>query len=358
MDAVSVAPVAGAQSEFAALLMVKKYFRTRGEKQRREVLIPDAAHGTNPASAAMAGFQVITLPSAPDGLVDTDALKSRLSDRTACLMLTNPNTLGLFEERLEEVTGLVHAAGGLVYGDGANFNALLGICRPGELGIDVMHFNLHKTFSTPHGGGGPGSGAVGVSAELAPYLPAPVVERRPGSDPEYRWAVPAKTIGRVKAFHGNFGILVRAYTYIRSLGPDGLRAVAENAVLNANYLQQRIRGAYPVPHADRRCMHEFVAQGKFDAAPDVRALDVSKRLIDKGFHPPTNYFPLIVPEALMIEPTETESREAIDAFAEAMLEIAREAVSDPALLHDAPHDAPVKRLDEVKAARELKVTAS
>jgi len=289
--------------------------------------------------------------------VDLAKLKAALDERTAGLMLTNPNTLGMFEERLEEVTGLVHAAGGLVYGDGANFNALLGVCRPGELGIDVMHFNLHKTFSTPHGGGGPGSGAVGVSADLAPYLPAPVVERRKGADPEYRWAVPARTIGRVKAFHGNFGILVRAYTYIRSLGPDGLRAVAENAVLNANYLQVKLRGAYRVPHADRACMHEFVAQGKFAGSPDVRALDVSKRLIDKGFHPPTNYFPLIVPDALMTAPTETESRETLDRFAEAMLEIAREAVSDPALLHDAPHDAPVSRLDEVKAARELKVTA-
>jgi glycine dehydrogenase subunit 2 len=355
--AVSLQPAAGAHGELTGIFMMRKRLLDLGQAHRTRILVPDSAHGTNPASTAMAGFEAVEIPSDARGNVDLAKLSASLDERTAGLMLTNPNTLGLFEERLEEVTALVHGAGGLVYGDGANFNALLGVCRPGELGIDVMHFNLHKTFATPHGGGGPGSGAVGVSAELAPYLPAPVVERRPGSDPEYRWAVPAKTIGRVKAFHGNFGVLVRAYAYIRSLGPDGLRAVAENAVLNANYLQQRIRGAYPVPHADRRCMHEFVAQGKFDAAPDVRALDVSKRLIDKGFHPPTNYFPLIVPEALMIEPTETESRETLDGFAEAMLEIAREAVSDPALLHDAPHDAPVKRLDEVRAARELKVTA-
>ncbi len=355
--AVSLQPAAGAHGELTGIFILRKRLLDLGQPHRTRILVPDSAHGTNPASTAMAGFEAVEIPSDARGNVDLAKLKAALDDRTAGLMLTNPNTLGLFEERLEEVTGLVHRAGGLVYGDGANFNALLGVCRPGELGIDVMHFNLHKTFSTPHGGGGPGSGAVGVSAALAPYLPAPVVERRPGADPEYRWAVPARTIGRVKAFHGNFGILVRAHAYIRSLGAEGLRAVAENAVLNANYLQQRISGAYPVPHADRRCMHEFVAQGKFDAAPDVRALDVSKRLIDKGFHPPTNYFPLIVPEALMIEPTETESRETMDRFAEAMLEIAREAVSDPALLHDAPHDAPVSRLDEVKAARELKVIA-
>ncbi|HSV93186.1 MAG TPA: aminomethyl-transferring glycine dehydrogenase subunit GcvPB, partial [Desulfobacterales bacterium] len=355
--AVSLQPAAGAHGELTGIFILRKRLADLGQGHRTRILVPDSAHGTNPASTAMAGFEAVQIPSDARGNVDLAKLKAALDERTAGLMLTNPNTLGLFEERLEEVTGLVHAAGGLVYGDGANFNALLGVCRPGELGIDVMHFNLHKTFSTPHGGGGPGSGAVGVSAELAPYLPAPVVERRQGADPEYRWAVPAKTIGRVKAFHGNFGILVRAYAYIRSLGPDGLRAVAENAVLNANYLLKKLHGAYPVPYAHRVCMHEFVAQGKFDAAPDVRALDVSKRLIDKGFHPPTNYFPLIVPEALMIEPTETESRETLDRFAEAMLEIAREAVSDPALLHDAPHDAPVKRLDEVKAARELKVTA-
>jgi glycine dehydrogenase subunit 2 len=355
--AVSLQPAAGAHGELTGILIIRRRLVDLGQAHRTRILVPDSAHGTNPASTAMAGFEAVEIPSDARGNVDLARLKAALDERTAGLMLTNPNTLGLFEERLEEVTSLVHGAGGLVYGDGANFNAILGVCRPGELGIDVMHFNLHKTFSTPHGGGGPGSGAVGVVEELAPYLPAPVVERRPGGDPEYRWAVPARTIGRVKSFHGNFGILVRAYAYIRMLGPAGLRAVAENAVLNANYLQALIRDAFPVPHGDRTCMHEFVAQGRIEGAPDVRALDVAKRLIDKGFHPPTNYFPLIVPEALMIEPTETESRETLDRFADALHEIAREAVTDPALLHDAPHDAPVRRLDEVKAARELKVTA-
>jgi glycine dehydrogenase subunit 2 len=355
--AVSLQPAAGAHGELTGILILRRRLADLGQAHRTRILVPDSAHGTNPASTAMAGLEAVQIPSDDRGNVDIAKLKAALDERTAGLMLTNPNTLGLFEERLEEVTSLVHEAGGLVYGDGANFNAILGICRPGELGIDVMHVNLHKTFSTPHGGGGPGSGVVGVVKDLAPYLPAPVVERRQGGDPEYRWAVPAKTIGRVKSFHGNFGILVRAYAYIRMLGPAGLRAVAENAVLNANYLQELIRDAYPVPHADRRCMHEFVAQGRFEGAPDVRALDVAKRLIDKGFHPPTNYFPLIVPEALMIEPTETESRETLERFSDALHEIAREAVTDPALLHDAPHDAPVRRLDEVKAARDLKVTA-
>jgi glycine dehydrogenase subunit 2 len=355
--AVSLQPAAGAHGELTGILILRRRLADLGQSHRTRILVPDSAHGTNPASTAMAGFEAVEISSDARGNVDIAKLKAALDERTAGLMLTNPNTLGLFEERLEEVTSLVHEAGGLVYGDGANFNAILGICRPGELGIDVMHFNLHKTFSTPHGGGGPGSGAVGVVKDLAPYLPAPVVERRPGGDPEYRWAVPKKTIGRVKSFHGNFGILVRAWAYIRMLGPAGLRAVAENAVLNANYLQALLRNAYPVPHGDRTCMHEFVAQGRFEGAPDVRALDVAKRLIDKGFHPPTNYFPLIVPEALMIEPTETESRETLERFSAALHEIAREAVTDPALLHDAPHAAPVRRLDEVKAARELKVTA-
>jgi len=355
--AVSLQPAAGAHGELTGILILRRRLADLAQTHRTRILVPDSAHGTNPASTAMAGFEAVEIPSDSRGNVDIAKLKAALDERTAGLMLTNPNTLGLFEERLEEVTSLVHEAGGLVYGDGANFNAILGICRPGELGIDVMHFNLHKTFSTPHGGGGPGSGAVGVVKELAPYLPAPVVERHRGGDPEYRWAEPKKTIGRVKSFHGNFGILVRAYAYIRMLGPAGLRAVAENAVLNANYLQALVRDAYPVPHGDRTCMHEFVAQGRIEGAPDVRALDVAKRLIDKGFHPPTNYFPLIVPEALMIEPTETESRETLERFSAALHEIAREAVTDPALLHDAPHAAPVRRLDEVKAARELKVTA-
>jgi glycine dehydrogenase subunit 2 len=357
---VSLQPSAGAHGELTGILMMRAWHASRGDARRTRILVPDSAHGTNPASTTMAGLEVIEIPSDARGNVDLLQLRAHLDDRVAGLMLTNPNTLGLFDENLLEITRLVHEAGGIVYGDGANFNAILGVARPGQMGIDVMHFNLHKTFSTPHGGGGPGSGAVGVVESLARFLPGPVVALTGGAgtgSERYDWSTPRSSIGRVKSFHGNFGVLVRAYTYIRMLGADGLRAVAENAVLNANYLQARLKDTFPVPHADRTCMHEFVAQGKIPAAPDVRALDISKRLIDHGFHPPTNYFPLIVPEALMIEPTETESRETLDSFVDAMKTIAREAANDPELLHDAPHASPVRRLDEVKAAKELKVTA-
>jgi len=357
---VCLQPSAGAHGELTGILLMRAWHGARGETRRNRILVPDSAHGTNPASTSMAGLEVVEIPSDTRGNVDLLQLRAQLDDRVAGLMLTNPNTLGLFEESLLEITRLVHEAGGLVYGDGANFNAMLGIAKPGLMGIDVMHFNLHKTFSTPHGGGGPGSGAVGVGEALAEFLPGPLAvlaKGMAGGEPRYEWRTPSRSIGRVKSFHGNFGVLVRAYTYIRMLGAEGLRAVAENAVLNANYLQSRLKDIYPVPHGDRTCMHEFVAQGKIAGAPDIRALDISKRLIDHGFHPPTNYFPLIVPEALMIEPTETESRETLDSFIEAMRTIAREAVSDPDLLHDAPHSSPVRRLDEVKAAKELKVTA-
>jgi glycine dehydrogenase subunit 2 len=357
---VSLQPSAGAHGELTGILIMRAWHMARGNTRRNRILVPDSAHGTNPASTTMAGMEVVEIPSDARGNVDLVHLRAQLDERAAGLMLTNPNTLGLFDENLLEITRLVHEAGGLVYGDGANFNAILGVAKPGLMGIDVMHFNLHKTFSTPHGGGGPGSGAVGVVESLAEFLPGPLAARAKGGtaeEPRYEWRTPAHSIGRVKSFHGNFGILVRAYTYIRMLGAEGLRAVAENAVLNANYLQARLKDVYPVPHGDRACMHEFVAQGRISGAPDIRALDISKRLIDHGFHPPTNYFPLIVPEALMIEPTETESRETLDSFIEAMRTIAREAVSDPALLHDAPHSSPVRRLDEVKAAKELKVTA-
>jgi glycine dehydrogenase subunit 2 len=357
-DAVSLQPSAGAQGELTGILIMRKYHADRGQSHRNRILVPDSAHGTNPASTTMAGFEVVEVPSDSRGNVDLLQLRASLDERVVGLMLTNPNTLGLFEENLLEVTRLVHDAGGLVYGDGANFNAILGVAKPGRMGIDVMHFNLHKTFSTPHGGGGPGSGAVGVVESLAGYLPGPLAVRvGEGKNARYEWRIPSRSIGRVKSFQGNFGVLVRAYTYIRMHGPEGLRAIAENAVLNANYLQARLKDLYPVPHGDRTCMHEFVAQGKLANAPDIRALDISKRLIDHGFHPPTNYFPLIVPEALMIEPTETESLETLDRFVEALRAIAGEAVSSPELLHDAPHASPVRRLDEVKAARELKVTA-
>jgi glycine dehydrogenase subunit 2 len=355
---VSLQPSAGAHGELTGIFIIRAWHASRGDTRRTRILVPDSAHGTNPASTTMAGLEAVEIPSDSRGNVDLLHLRAQLDNRTAGLMLTNPNTLGLFDENILQITKLVHDAGGLVYGDGANFNAILGVAKPGLMGIDVMHFNLHKTFSTPHGGGGPGSGAVGVVESLAEFLPGPVVGRSDsGSAARYEWHTPARSIGRVKSFHGNFGVLVRAWTYIRMHGADGLRSIAENAVLNANYLQARLKDTFPVPHGDRTCMHEFVAQGRIAGAPDIRALDVSKRLIDYGFHPPTNYFPLIVPEALMIEPTETESRETLDSFVEAMKTIAREASTQPDLLHDAPHSSPVRRLDEVKAARELKVTA-
>jgi glycine dehydrogenase subunit 2 len=301
-------------------------------------------------------MQVIQLPSDERGNIDLGALEAACDDTVAGLMLTNPNTLGLFEEHVREVIDRVHACGGLMYGDGANMNALLGVVRPGDLGFDVLHYNLHKTFSTPHGGGGPGSGPVGVSERLVDFLPGPLVEIvEPGDEellPVYGLAMPKKTIGRVMAFHGHFGMHVRAYTYLRMQGKEGLRAISDHAVLNANYLRVKLHSAYRVPY-DRICMHEFVAEGRFDDVPDIHALDIAKRLMDYGMHPPTNYFPLIVHEALMIEPTETENKGSLDCFVEAMHLIAKEARSDPELLHSAPHKTPVGRLDEVRAAKEL-----
>lgn len=352
---VSLQPAAGAHGELTGLLMIRAYHLDRGDEQRRRVLIPDSAHGTNPASTSMAGFSVLQIPSDERGNIDLEAVRAACDESVAAIMLTYPNTLGLLEEQIEEVTELVHGCGGLVYGDGANMNAFTGVIQPADLGIDVMHVNLHKTFSTPHGGGGPGGGPVAASPVLADYLPGPVVGLGPAEDPStparYRLVDPARSIGRMCTFYGNFGMLVRAYAYIRMHGAEGLRDNARHAVLNANYLRVALRDTYPVPY-DRTCMHEFVCQGKVEGSP-VRALDISKRLIDHGFHPPTNYFPLIVPEALMIEPTETESRQTLDAFIEAMRRIAVEAVDDPALLASAPHEAPIGRLDEVQAARRL-----
>ena len=361
--AVTLQPSAGAHGEFVGILVMRAYHLANGSTKRTRILIPDSAHGTNPASTTMSGLQVIEIPSDERGNVDLTALKAECDDTVVGLMLTNPNTLGLFEEQLLEVTDMVHGCGGLVYGDGANLNAILGIAKPATLGFDVMHFNLHKTFSTPHGGGGPGSGPVGVSARLAKFLPGPVVIEQDNSEcacghgcddePCYHLVMPEDSVGRFKAFYGNFGVLVKAYTYIRTLGAEGLREVAEYAVLNANYLQARLKDVYPIPHSDRVCMHEFVAQGKIEGAPDVHALDIAKRLMDLGHaHPPTIYFPLIVPEALMIEPTETESKETLDQFVADMLQIAEEARENPALLHEAPHNTPVGRLDEVRAARQ------
>jgi len=359
--AVSLQPAAGAHGELTGVLMMRAYHLDRGDDQRDVILVPDSAHGTNPATTTMSGLRVIEIPSDERGNVDMAALEAACQEHgghLAGMMLTNPNTLGLFDEHVEEITALVHEYGGLMYGDGANMNALLGIARPGDLGFDVLHYNLHKTFSTPHGGGGPGSGPVGVASVLANFLPGPVVAVDPDlSDDEgafYTLVDPLKSIGRVKAFYGHFGVLVRAYTYVRMLGAGGLRRVAEYAVLNANYLKERLKETYPLPY-DRTCMHEFVLAGPPDdaQAAGVHTMDVAKRLMDYGFHPPTVYFPLIVHEALMIEPTETESREALDGFADALLRIAEEARTDPDLLHQAPHDAPVRRLDEVRAAKEL-----
>ncbi|UCH75214.1 MAG: aminomethyl-transferring glycine dehydrogenase subunit GcvPB [Rhodospirillales bacterium] len=351
---VSLQPAAGAQGELTALLMMRAWHADRGETQRRQVLIPDSAHGTNPASATMAGLDALEIPSDTRGNIDLEALRAACDETVVALMLTNPNTLGLFEEGIEAAIDLVHGCGGLVYGDGANMNALTGIARPGDFGIDLMHYNLHKTFGTPHGGGGPGAGPLGASAALADYLPGPIIARcgeGAADDGTCRPVMPAKSIGRMGTYFGNFGMLVRAYAYIRLHGTEGLRQNAIHAVLNANYLRVQLADRYPVPY-DRRNMHEFVCEGRPDGS-EVRAIDVSKRLMDYGFHPPTNYFPLIVAEALMIEPTETESRETLDAFADAMRRIADEAIGDPDLLRAAPHTTPVGRLDEVRAAKQL-----
>ena len=357
-SAVSLQPSAGAQGEFVGVRIIKKYLESINQGHRNILLIPDSAHGTNPASATMNGYKAVQVPSDERGNIDLTALRALCSPNIAGLMITNPNTLGLFDENICEVCSIIHAAGGLVYGDGANLNALMGIARPADFGIDVMHFNLHKTFSTPHGGGGPGSGPVGVVAKLADFLPAPIVDIiEPGDEeyaPLYGFVDPPRTIGRVKAFHGQFGVLVRAFTYINMLGANGLRAAAEYAVLNANYLLAKLRGSYTVPY-DRLCKHEFVVEGTWKDTPEIHALDVAKRLMDYKFHPPTNYFPLIVHEALMIEPTETEGKTTLDEFADALLLIAKEARENPEILHTAPHNTPVQRLDELKAAKELNV---
>jgi len=346
LPAVSLQPAAGAQGELTSLLMASAYFRQRGE-QRSKVLAPDSAHGTNPASAAVAGFTAVTVKSTPQGFVDLADLQSKLDDQTAVFMITNPNTLGMFEPNIKRIAEMVHAVGGLLYLDGANMNAILGITRPGDFGADMMHFNCHKTFSGPHGSGGPGAGPIAVTAALAPYLPVPVVVRE---DAGYRLDYDRpQSIGRVRSFFGNVGILVRAYCYIVSHGPDGLRRVSENAVLNANYLLARVKHIFPVPQGDR-CMHEFVASAaKLKSDKDISAMDIAKRLLDYGFHAPTVYFPPIVREALMIEPTETESKETLDAFAETLFRITEEPAE---LLHEAPHTTSISRPDEVRAARQ------
>ena len=353
LPGVSLRPMAGAHGELTGMLIVRAYHLHRGDEERSVVLVPDSAHGTNPATAAMCGCQVVTVPSDSRGNIDVRELDRLMDERIAALMLTNPNTLGLFEEQILQVADIVHEAGGLIYCDGANMNALLGTAKPGELGTDVLHLNLHKTFSTPHGGGGPGAGATAVTEKLTPFLPIPVVALSQGQETgaEYRLDFDRPlSIGRVSGFYGNFGVMVKAYTYLRTLGGAGLREVSENAVLNANYLLHELRGHYFLPY-DRACLHECVFSGKDQARLGVHTVDIAKRLIDLGFHPPTVYFPLVVDEAMMIEPTETESLETLDAFISAMRQIAREAETDPEVVRGAPHSTPVTRLDEVAAAR-------
>ncbi len=358
MEATTLQPAAGAHGELLAMMMIKAYHADRGEAHRDIVLIPDSAHGTNPASAARCGFKVRSIPSNAQGRTDLQALAAALDNNVAALMLTNPNTVGLFESDIVQICRMVHEAGGLVYCDGANMNAMLGITRPGDMGFDVMHFNLHKTFSTPHGGGGPGCGAVSVQPCLEPYLPVPIVEKvetreQPGARYRFKCDRP-RSIGKIHSFYGAFLIAVRAYTYIRSLGPEGLREAGENAVINANYIRARLADAFEVAYGNQPCMHEVVLSAvRQKQQSGVRALDISKRLMDYGFHPPTNYFPLIVPEALMIEPTETESKQTLDAFIEAMISIAREAQENPEVVKAAPHRTVVSRLDETAAVKNL-----
>ncbi len=348
MDEVTLQPAAGAHGEWTGLMMIRAYHEANGDFNRTKVIVPDSAHGTNPASATVAGFETLTVKSNDQGLVDLEDLRRVVGDDTAALMLTNPNTLGLFEENILEMAEIVHGAGGKLYYDGANLNAVLSKARPGDMGFDVVHLNLHKTFTGPHGGGGPGSGPVGVKEDLIPYLPKPIlVKTEEGYTFNYDRP---QSIGRVKPYYGNFGINVRAYTYIRSMGPDGLKAVTENAVLNANYMMRKLAPAFDLPY-DKHCKHEFVLSGKRQKKLGVRTLDIAKRLLDFGYHPPTIYFPLNVEECMMIEPTETESKETLDSFIDAMLQIAKEAEENPEVVQEAPHTTVIGRLDETLAAR-------
>lgn len=352
MDQMCLQPAAGAHGELAGMMVIKGYHENNGDFHRTKIFIPDSAHGTNPSSAVMTGFDVVEVPSNDRGGVDVDALRELADEDTAGLMLTNPNTLGLFEEDIIEIAEIIHEAGGLLYYDGANANPILGITRPGDMGFDVVHLNLHKTFSTPHGGGGPGAGPIGVTEELAPFIPGGMVKY--DGEKYYLDNNSSLSIGRIRAFYGNFGVYLRAYAYILSMGPEGLRQVAESAVLNSNYMMEKLKSYYELSY-DRISMHEFVISAQKQRKNGVSAMDISKRLIDFGFHPPTTYFPLIVKEALMIEPTETESRETLDAFIQAMVQIAKEAEVEPDKAKAAPTKAPIGRLDEIKAARNLKL---
>lgn len=351
MNQTSLAPMAGAQAELAGVLMIHAYHMNRGDTRRKMMLIPDSAHGTNPASAAMGGFEVKSIPSDKQGNLDLESLKNATNENLAGIMLTLPSTIGLFDNEIVEICKIVHESGGLIYGDGANMNALLGQAKLGDIGFDVAHINLHKTFSTPHGGGGPGAGPLCARENLSPFLPAPIISLiNQAKGPTYSLVTPEKSVGKMGAFHGNFGVLVRAYSYIRSLGAEGLRQISENAVLNANYLLARLKDTYALPY-DRICMHEVVLSASKQKKLGVRGLDIAKRLLDFGFHAPTMYFPLIVEEALMIEPTEAESKETLDAFIDALLYIAEESATAPDRVNHAPYTTPVSRLDEAGAAR-------
>lgn len=348
MDEVTLQPAAGAHGEWTGLMMIRAFHEANGDFNRTKVVVPDSAHGTNPASATIAGLEAVTVRTNERGLVDLDHLREVVDEQTAALMLTNPNTLGLFEEEIEEIASIVHEAGGKLYYDGANSNAILGITRPGDMGFDVVHLNLHKTFTGPHGGGGPGSGPVGVKKELVPFLPKPVLMKK---DDRYVFDYDRpKSIGRVKPYYGNYGINVRAYAYIRTMGAEGLRKVSEYAVLNANYMMRRLQPYFDLPYP-QHCKHEFVLSGKRQKKLGVRTLDIAKRLLDFGFHPPTIYFPLNVEECMMIEPTETESKETLDEFIDALIQITKEIEEQPEMVQEAPHTTVVSRLDETTAAR-------
>ena len=352
---VTLQPVAGAHGEFTGLKIMKAYHDHKGNSHKNKIILPDSAHGTNPASVTLVGYEMVEIKSNEKGLVDIEDLKAHVNDETAGFMLTNPNTLGLFESQVEEIAVIIHSVDGLMYMDGANFNAIMGLVKPGENGFDIMHFNLHKTFATPHGGGGPGAGPIGVREDLVKFLPVPLIGKK---DNKYffDYGHEKTSFGKVHSFFGNFAVNVRAYIYLKMLGPKGLRRVAENAVINANYIQKKLENYYDIPFKDSFCMHEFVASGNWQKEKyGIKTLDIAKRILDKGFHAPTIYFPLIVPEAMMIEPTETESKETLDEFINAMIEISKECEENPELLKNAPLNTPVKRVDDTLAVRQLNV---
>ena len=352
--ATSLQPVAGAHGEFTGLKVIEYYHKFKGNKKTK-IILPDSAHGTNPASAHLCGYDVVQIPSNDKGMVDLEALKAAVCDDTAGFMLTNPNTLGIFESQIAEIAEIIHSVDGLMYMDGANFNAIMGMVKPGEIGFDVMHYNLHKSFSTPHGGGGPGSGPISVRADLAKFLPMPIAAYDENKGYFFDYSHSETSLGKVQAYNGNFLVNVRAWFYFKMLGTKGIKRVSENAVINANYLMRKLEKYYHVPYNDN-CMHEFVASGEWQKKENgVHTLDIAKRLLDKGYHAPTIYFPLIVPEAIMIEPTETESKETLDDFIQTMIDIAAEAKTNPKILHEAPHNTPIRRADDVRAVKQLDV---